>query len=105
MPEDDSKAFRPPGPVALVLVRSPRRGRTAVGVPLLIDSGDDVSCLPQMAVAELLENDDESTRYEVEGFDGKKSLAAVAQLDSELLACLFDAQRVLVTRAYGYLGR
>ena len=105
MPEYDSKAFGPPAPVALVLVRSPRSGRTAVGVPLLIDSGADVSCLPQMAVAELLENDDERTRYEVEAFDGTKSLAAVAQLEIEFLGKSFRGQFLLVNGAYGYLGR
>src|SRR3954464_13093686 len=105
MPEYDSKAFRPPAPVALVVVRSPGNGRTAVDVPLLIDSGADVSCLPQVAIAALLEPGNQNKRYEVEAFDGTKSLAAVAQLEIELLGKSFRGQFLLVNGVHGFLGR
>lgn len=112
MPAYDSTAFRPPAPVASVTVRSPVTGRTACStggeisnVPLLIDSGADVSFLPRGAIADLIDASEESARYEVEAFDGTKSLAPVAHLEVVFLGKSFRGQFLLVDTPYGFLGR
>jgi hypothetical protein len=45
MPGDDGKRITPPAPVAEVTLRDPDRGQTVSSVPMLIDSGADVSIL------------------------------------------------------------
>jgi hypothetical protein len=101
----DSIAFRPPAPVASVLVRSPVTGRSITNVALLVGSGADVSCLPQGPIAELLDAHGDSAQYEIEAFDGNKSLAPVAQLEIEFLGKSFRGQFLLVRCDHGFLGR
>ena len=43
MPSYDSIAFDPPAPVARVLVRNPVTGEAKSGVPMLLDTGADVT--------------------------------------------------------------
>lgn len=100
----DAAAFRPPAPVASVLVRSPATGAVA-NVSMLIDSGADVSCLPRSAIADLLDVDANAATYEIESFDGTKSFAPVAQLEIVFLGKSFRGQFLLVEGAYGFLGR
>ncbi len=47
MPAYNASAFRPPAPVAHVIVKSPTTNHVVAGVPMLIDSGADVSLLPR----------------------------------------------------------
>jgi hypothetical protein len=105
MPEYDSRAFRPPAPVALVSVRSLSTGRSVSNVPLLIDSGADVSFLPRGPIADLIHDSQESVEYEVEAFDGTKSRALVVQLELVFLGKSFRGQFLLVDTSHGYLGR
>jgi hypothetical protein len=105
MPAYDSMAFRPPAPVASVTVRSPVTGRTVSDVPLLLDSGADVSFLPRGPIASLLDVSQTSARYEVESFDGSKSTAPVAHLEVLLLGKSFRGQFLLVDAPFGFLGR
>jgi hypothetical protein len=105
MPAYNSTAFRPPAPVAEVAVRSPASGRIASNVLLLIDSGADVSFLPREAIADIIDENQQSPQYEVEAFDGMKSMATVAQLEVLFLGKSFRGQFLLLDAPYGYLGR
>ena len=105
MPAYDSTVFRPPAPVASVTVRSPVSGRTVSNVLLLLDSGADVSFLPRGAMADLIDRSQESAQYEVEAFDGTKSLAPVVQMELVFLGKSFRGQFLLVDAPYGFLGR
>jgi hypothetical protein len=105
MPAYDSRLFRPPAPVALVSVRSPATGRSATNVPLLIDSGADVSFLPRGPIGNLINDNQESGQYEVEAFDGTESWAPIVQLEVVFLGKSFRGQFLLVDASYGFLGR
>jgi len=50
MPAYDATQFDPPAPVAGVAIRSRESGVTLSGVIMLLDSGADVTLLPQAAV-------------------------------------------------------
>ena len=53
MPNYDTSSFDPPAPVARVTLRHPHNGATVSDVPLLLDTGADVTLLPRTAVERL----------------------------------------------------
>ena len=53
MPTYDANQFDPPAPVASVAIRSRESGVTFSDVIMLLDSGADVTLLPQAAVEQL----------------------------------------------------
>ncbi len=75
MPAYDSNLFEPPAPVAVVSIRDPKGGNTVRGVPMLVDSGSDVSLVPRTSVDELNLEIDASAAYELQGFDGRRTMA------------------------------
>ena len=53
MPAYDAIRFTPPAPLALVTIRNSATGASASDVPMLLDSGADVSLAPRQAVLPL----------------------------------------------------
>src|SRR5438874_1433582 len=75
MPPYDSAFFQPPAPVGSVTLRTPASGALFPDVPMLLDSGADVSLVPEAAVRQLGIVADPSQRYELLAFDGTISFA------------------------------
>ena len=69
----DAGRLEPPAPLAQVTVRSERLGVVIHDVPMLLDTGADVSLLPRSHVSPLAPPD--AKQYELEAFDWKKSAA------------------------------
>ena len=67
----DGARFDPPAPLALVTVRSEQLGIVVRDVPMLLDTGADVSLLPRLSA--LVSPD--AKQYELEAFDGTRSTA------------------------------
>jgi len=105
MPAYDATAFDPPAPVARVTVYSTTRGRSVADVPLLIDTGADVSLLPASYVRSLVETDEFSGEWELEAFDGTRSVAPSARLEVHFLGKVFRGQFLIIELDYGVLGR
>jgi predicted aspartyl protease len=105
MPAFDATAFRPPAPVASVVVRSPESGVSVADVPMLIDTGADVSLLPREPVADLIDPAAELRQYELEAFDGARSWASVIHLEVVFLGKSFRGQFPLVDSPHGVIGR
>ena len=105
MPAYDSQAFRPPAPVATVDVLAAANGDILSGVAMLVDSGADVSLLPRAEVAKLIDIAQTTDQYELEGFDGSRSMAPAARLEIRFLGKSFRGQFLLVDTPYGALGR
>ncbi len=80
MPAYDSNHFNPPAPIAVVSIRNPS-GDILNDVPMLIDSGSDVTLVPRTSVDKLGLELDPNARYELEGFDGVRTMSQVVQLD------------------------
>ena len=85
MPAYDATRFDPPAPLAQVILRNPANGATRPGVPMLLDSGADVTLIPQTAADLLKVTIIPNRRYQLAGFDGSTSVAPVVRLD--LLLC------------------
>jgi len=53
MPAYDAIRFTPAAPVALVVIRNPNNSDSVSDVPMLLDSGADVTLLPRSATERL----------------------------------------------------
>jgi len=74
MPAYDDSRFSPPAPVVHSTLRCPQTGETQTDIPMLIDSGADVTLLPKTVVDSLrLESSD--TKYQLRAFDGELSIS------------------------------
>jgi predicted aspartyl protease len=87
-----------------VTLRDPESGATVSDVPMLVDTGADVTLIPrssanQIGVALA------PGGYELMGFDGSMSLAQAARLNLELLGKTFKGQFLLIDQEWGLLGR
>ena len=72
---------------------------------MLIDSGSDLTLLPERSVSELNMELDLADSYELEGFDGRKSMARSVQLELTFLQRTFRGRFVLIDSQSGILGR
>src|SRR5262245_41070072 len=95
----DSARFDPPAPLALVIVASQQRGIVIQDVPMLLDTGADVSLLPRSSVESIASPG--TARYELEGFDGTRSTAPAINAELQFLGKTFRGQFLLTENWYG----
>lgn len=105
MPKYDGVNFDPPAPVAYVSLRDPVTGASLSDVPMLIDTGADVTLLPVSYVEQLGLQPVPDVSYEIQGFDGEPKLAKMAELDLVFLGKKFSGQFLLMDQPIGILGR
>jgi hypothetical protein len=105
MPAYDAARFNPPAPVALVTIRNPETGDTATDVPMLLDTGADVTLIPRAVVVQVGGSTRPGVQYELVGFDGTSSYAEVTQLEMVLCRRRFRGQYVLTDDSVGVVGR
>lgn len=105
MPSYDASHFDPPAPVAWVTLRNPSSGATVSDLLLLVDTGADITLLPRTAVEQLGVPLLAGQQYELMGFDGSKSFAAVVMLDVLFLKRVFRGRYLLIEEDRGILGR
>lgn len=105
MPEYDAENFDPPAPVAYVTLRHPTTGVSLSDVPMLIDTGADVSLLPREYVTQLGIEPANNEAYEIQGFDGESKLANMVELEVVFLGRKFTGQFLLIDLPMGILGR
>ena len=97
--------FDPPAPVAQAKLRDPNNDARIAEVPLLMDTGADITLLPRAAVEWLGVSPLPGQRYELMGFDGSKSSAPAVIIDVILLSRAFRGRYLLVDSEVGILGR
>ena len=105
MPRYDADLFNPPAPVARVILRDPINGNTVDDVLMLLDSGADITLIPQAHIDDLASTFDPQNGYELEGFDGQKSVAQSVELDLVFLRRTFRGRYVIINSKVGILGR
>ena len=105
MPSYDGVLFRPPAPLASVALRDPSSGRIAFDVPMLIDSGADVTLLQRPSLEVLGLNLDAGEQYELTAFDGTTSIARAVCVHLTFLRRTFRGQFLLIDQECGILGR
>ncbi len=97
--------FAPPAPVAYITLRNGDTDAEWSDVPMQLDSGADITLVPQAAVQRLNLTVVPDIAYELAGFDGYTTLAAMVKL--ELIFCqrTFRGQFLLIDQTWGILGR
>ena len=105
MPSYDATHFAPPAPVVRMILRNPHSGASVSDVPLLVDTGADITLLPQPAVEQLGVPLLAGQHYDLMGFDGSKSFAPVVMLDLLFLKHAFRGRYLLIEEDRGMMGR
>jgi gag-polyprotein putative aspartyl protease len=105
MPAYDEHFFTPPAPLARVTLRQPENGTIVSDVPMLLDSGADVTLIPQASVARLGLTVRVNESYELMGFDGSISQAQAVQLDLIFLRRRFKGRFLVSMQEWGIIGR
>ena len=105
MPAYDGNLFDPPAPLAKVTLRRPLSGTVVAEVPMLLDTGADVTLLPQSFVEQLGVSIDVRQGYELTGFDGSVSTAACVEAELVLLSRTFKGQFLVINQDWGIVGR
>jgi hypothetical protein len=101
----DSSMFDPPAPVARVVLPNPATGTLWSDVPMLLDSGADVTLIPEAVLRHLSLEVVPGKQYELSGFDGSMSQTSVARLEMVFCRRTFRGQFLLVDQGWGILGR
>lgn len=101
----DSQRFNPPAPLAKVSLRTLHNGDVVSSVPMLIDSGSDLTLVPEDSINELNLELAQNESYELLGFDGHRSVAKSVQLDLVFLGRTFKGRFVVINAEIGILGR
>lgn len=99
----DATRFEPPAPMASVTVRSEQLSIAIRNVPMLPDTGTDVSVLSRSHVLSFVAPD--AKQYELEAFDGTKSIAPAVIAELNFLGKSFRGQFLLTDGCHGILGR
>jgi predicted aspartyl protease len=105
MPSYDASLFNTPAPLARVSLRNQDKGNTITDVPMLLDTGADVTLIPQSSANQLGLNIDPNESYELMSFDGSTSAAQVVQVDLIFLRRVFRGRFLITDQDCGILGR
>lgn len=105
MPAYDANRFSPPAPLARIILRDQKRGTSSSDVLMLIDTGADVTLVPQVAVQQLGVSIDPTQCQELMGFDGNISVAQIVELDLIFLKRTFRGRLLVIDQEVGILGR
>ncbi|HNE04381.1 MAG TPA: retropepsin-like aspartic protease [Anaerolineales bacterium] len=105
MPKYDAENFDPPAPVAHVTLRDPETGASVSNVPMLLDTGADVSIIPGDVLEELGASPSEGETYEVQGFSGDSQMIKAVTLEMTFLGKRFTGQFLVAEQPMGILGR
>ena len=105
MPAYDAERFSPPAPFARVTCKNPDTGKAWVDMPMLLDTGADVSLLPMAILERVGLAAVPERRYELIGFDGNASTAPVVRAVVVFCGRTFRGQYLLIDQEYGILGR
>lgn len=105
MAEYDSVLFSPPAPVAFVTIVNPQNGRRTSDILMLVDSGADVTVIPNHLVDELDIDFSQAGKVELAGFDDNKSSVPSIYLNLIIDGRTFRGQFPVVDQPYGIIGR
>jgi len=105
MPAYDAELFKPPAPLAQDSLRNPQNAVSFFDVPMLLDTGADVTLVPTNSVEHLGLSANATEIYELVGFDGRITTASAVHLEMRFLNKTFRGRFLLIEQEWGILGR
>lgn len=105
MPAYNGTLFDPPAPFAHIHLRNPTTGKEWTNVPMLLDSGADITLVPREISEALDALPIPDIAFEVVGFDGQLRLAEVVHLELTFCKRRFRGQYLLTDETWGIIGR
>ena len=105
MPAYDSQQFTPPAPIARVVVRTRDHAKAVADVPMLIDSGAEVTLVPRSCADRLGLRGQPQEDSVLTGFDGTTLTAEVIDAELLFLGGTFRGQFAVIDDEVGILGR
>ena len=105
MPDYDATHFDPPAPLAHVTLVHPETLQRQEAVPMLLDSGADVTLVPAEAVQTLKAEAVPNIDYELEGFGDAIVRAEAVRLDLRFADLTFRGNFLIVEQKWGIIGR
>lgn len=105
MPLYNDQDFDPPAPVAWVILRNPDSGATRGGVPMLLDTGADVTLVPRGSIEELGISMVSDVGYQLIGFSGEQVSAQAVRIEIRWEKKTFRGLFLVVDQPWGILGR
>ena len=100
----DVKWHNPPAPFVFIVVRNLETNLMVAQVPMLLDTGADVTLLPASFIHPLNLRTIESD-FELTAFDGTRSKANVVQPQLTFYHRNFHGRYVVIDQDYGIIGR
>jgi hypothetical protein len=89
----------------MVSVRNPLTAALVTDVPMLLDTGADVTLIPRAVAEHLQIAETPGGTYQLMGFDGKLSEARAVEADVLFLSRAFKGRFLLTDQNRGILGR
>ncbi len=105
MPSYDTEGFCTPAPVARVTIHTQGGENSIDGVPMLIDSGADVSLIPRSCAQQLGLEAQEEKNYKLRAFDGSQSIARSVRCEVIFLQKSYRGIYLVLDGPVGILGR
>ncbi len=100
-----SETYNPPAPVAKVKLRNPDTLESIADVPMLLDTGSDITLLSSNSCDAIGVKVSETESLELEGFNQTTSLAYYVSLDFIFLNKLFRGKFLVCDHQEGIIGR
>lgn len=100
-----SETFTPPAPLALIILRNPETLESVTDVPMLLDTGSDITLLPKSFCDKIGVDASSSEFLELEGFNQSTSIAFYIRLEFIFLNKLFRGNFLVFDQDEGIIGR
>lgn len=100
-----SETYSPPAPTAIIKLRNPETLESVADVPMLLDSGSDLTLLPRRFCNVIGVEASSKECLELESFDKTTSIAYYIRLDLIFLNKLFRGNFLVYDQSEGIIGR
>lgn len=105
MPPYNTALFDPPAPVDRVTLRNPATGASVRDIPMILDTGADVTLIPRFSLPGLAATPIKDKEYELMSFDGYRTYASAVHLELRFCHKTFRGRFLVIDQAWGILGR
>ena len=100
-----SENYGPPAPLAKIKLRNPKSLEIIADVPMLLDTGSDITLLPKSFCEKIGVKISETKFLELEGFNESTSIAFYVYIEFIFLNKLFRGNFLVYEQNEGIIGR